>query len=216
MGRRQDGRELVALALAAHGRQSGGGAKRRPCGGRVGHEAEPARETCQAYHAQRVVGEGGRRAEPKPPRGEVVDATERVDDVPACERTRQRVDGEVAGAQVVIQVGPTQGGDVHVHIAEHEAPRAEHVGGGEHGGAQPVGERAREGLGRAVHDDVEVAHRQTEELVAQAAADEPAALAGAASVAPRRLRSPPSADGGRAAVAPAAHDSGQAAGPAPR
>ena len=98
--RAEERRELVADALAAHAREPGRGAERRLSGGGVRHELEDARQAGQAQHAQRVVVERGRRAEPQPAGGEVVEAAQRIDEVVAVQRPGQSVDGHVSSPQV--------------------------------------------------------------------------------------------------------------------
>ena len=222
--RAEERAELVADALTAHARQAGRGADGGLRGRRVGDELEHAGEARQAQHAQRVVVERGRRAEAQAARRQVVEAAERIDDVVAVERPRQRVHGDVTRPEVRLQAegarlrvrrtaGRTaaQSGDVDVQVADHDAPGAEDVRGRVDAPAEAVGEGPRERLRLAVEGDVDVAHAAPEELVAQAAADEPAGL-------PRTQRGESGSGdlvGGRQGGGVAGHGR-QAAGDSPR
>ena len=195
-------------------------------GGRgVGHQVEHAREARQTQHAQRIVVERGRRAEPQAAGGEVGEAAQRVDDVVAVQRPGERVHGDVAGPEVRLQADGARlrvrraagrpaahGGDVDVQVADHHAPAAEEVGGGVHGALEAVGERAGQRLLPPVDDDVDVAHAAPEELVAQAPADEPAGLARAE----RRQRGPGDLVGRRRRDGVPGVHGRQAAGASPR
>ena len=193
---REGRRELVADPLAADLREQRGGGDGR--GGRdvVRHERVVARQAREPQHAERVVGERAGRAQAESAGGQIVEAVQRVDDAAALQRPRQRVHGEVAQAQIGLEPGSPAGGrgfagprpprragrsgaqrrHVDVRAAEEDAPRAELVRRGEDRSAEPVGERTREALRVAVDDDVGVAGGATQQLVAQAAADQPARL----------------------------------------
>ena len=181
--------KLLAQALAADRAQAGGGAKRRVGGRRVGHQVETARQSSQADHAQGIVVQGRRRAQTQTMGGEVVEAAQRIDELVALQRPRQRVDGEVTSAQIGLEPVAAQRRHVHLEPADHDAPGAEILGRGKDGAAEPVGQGTRERLGGGADDDVHVAHGDAEQLIAQAAADKPALLPRALQAgAHRRLR----------------------------
>ena len=102
-------RELVAEALAAHGRQAAAARVRRGHrSSRVGHEVEAARQSRETHDPQRVVVERRRRAQAQAARGEVVETAQRVDELVAVERPGHRVHREVAGAQVGLEPGASR------------------------------------------------------------------------------------------------------------
>ena len=137
----------------------------------------------EADHAHGIVDEGVGRARPQAALGEVARAAEGVDQ--ALGRplggARHRVDGEVAPAQVVLEGGAAQRREVDVSAGEHDAVGGEAFRDGVDGPAELVGQTGRETVDGSAHGEVDVACRQSQELVAQGPADDPhgrAALAG--------------------------------------
>ena len=179
-------RELVADPLAA---DSGERRRRRPRRldrVRLRQEAVAPRETRQAQHAERVLLEGARPAEPEAAGSEVVEPAQRVDQLAALQGTSDGVDREVPAAEVGLETRVARRGvgrqaaecrDVDVATGDDDAPGPEAFGRGEDGAGQPVGEPAREGLLVAVDDEVDVVERVPQKLVADAAAHEPGRLA---------------------------------------
>ena len=157
-------------------------------GSRSNTRARRARRSTRSGSSSSEAGEQRRRRLG----GEVVEAAERVDDVVAVQRPRERVHGDVARPEVRLQA---EGARLRVRRAAGRPPRraatsmcrspittrqrAEDVRRRVHAAAEAVGERARERLRAAVDGDVDVADAAPQQLVAQAAADEPAGLAGA-------------------------------------
>ncbi len=66
-----------------------------------------------------------------------------------------------------------------MHRADDDAPGAEGVRRCVHRSTEPVGQLPGERLGASFDHDVEVLHREAEQLVAQAAANEPGGVAAA-------------------------------------
>ena len=184
-------RELVAHALAAHRRQTRRGAPGGLDGVGLGQQVEAARQPEEAQHAQRVVVERRRRAQPQAAGGEVVEPAERVDELAAVQRPRQRVHGDVAAQQIGLQTSvarrrrarlPGPGAAAPRRRARRRARCATMPNASDEANTAPpslsASARAK-GSGVAVEHDVDVADGQAEQLVAQAAADEPAGLAAA-------------------------------------
>ena len=94
--------------------------------------------------------------------------------------TRPEVRLQAEGARLRVRRAAgraaAQRGDVDVQVADDDTPSAEDVRGRVHAALEAIGQGAGERLRPAVEDDVDVAHAAPEELVAQAAADQPAGL----------------------------------------
>ena len=147
----------------------------QPLGGGIDLEAELMRDPRQPQQPQRVVAEGRLGRRPQQPPAEVVAAGQRVDHRAVVERHRDRIDGEVAQGQVVLDAA-TAGRDVDRAALSHHPPgavafrqrkrRSTAVAG------HPPGDLARV----ALHHQVDVGDRAAEQQVADAAAHQPGAL----------------------------------------
>ncbi len=140
-------------------------------------QAEFAGQPDEAQRPQRVVLERAGADEAQPARPQVAGASERVDQLAAAQRPRDRVDREVAPAKVGFDVAAVQRGDVGLpardrgrrRATRRTRPRAGRRRRARRGRAR--GPAARSGLG----DEVEIGGRRApEQLVADGAADEPA------------------------------------------
>ena len=103
----------------------------------------------------------------------------RVEQLAAGQRLGHRVDREVAGGEVGVEVVVAQPHDVDVPgvAAPDHAPGAERVGERERRAARHAGDRARRRLGVAGQRDVEVGRLAAEQAVAHRAAHDPRRLA---------------------------------------
>ena len=160
---------------------------------RVGARGRARRRAARG--AARAAGRPRARRAPtsrRRPAREVGGAAERVDELAAGQRPRDRVDGEVAQAQGRPRSSPPRSGvrsACQRVIARDDAPGAELVRERERGRAR--GARQRAGRGRDVAVDRRGRGRRRrapEQLVADGAADEPAAAARPAPRAPARAR----------------------------
>ena len=181
IGAADDAAKLRELPLAGGVGGAGGvrpGELGRP---RVELKPESRRETGGSQKAERVFLEGGLGRRTEDAGLGVGDAAGGVDRVPTGQRDGDRIDGEVAGAQVVLDRIRAQRGHVHVPpIGRRDGPP-----GGEllrEDECRPPGDaRDRPGgllLGPALHGQIGVGDLPVEQGVADRAAHDPH-LAGA-------------------------------------
>ena len=170
--------ELVEDPLARRPGEERGLRARQLLGRRVEPEAELALEPHPAQEPQRVVVEDGVRDGAQRLPLDRVAAVERVEVVAPAHRQRDRVRGEVAPREVLVDRLAAERREVDGAAAvEHHAPRAELLVQREHRVAVPGDERPRGAL-RLAAGDVEVERRTAEQLVADRAADDPGLLLG--------------------------------------
>jgi class 3 adenylate cyclase len=167
--------ELAENPLPGRSRDEHGVLAHEPLRLWVEAKAELVLEPHCAHEPERIVGEdrcldGAQRA-----RLEVGSAAVGIDVLAAADGHGDRVDGEVARGQVVLDRGPEEREVDGAAVLERDPPGAPAVREGERGAAARAGVGARGGLGVAA-GDVEVDDGPTEELVPDRAADDPRLL----------------------------------------
>ncbi len=164
--------QFVASTLRGHDLEPP--SKVRHCGERCGLDLEPQlrHEPRPTHHPQRVIAKRdlGLNRRAQQPAGEVLEATERVNELPGGQAHRHGVDGEIAPREVVEQRRPKGNGrlaglavirvgairsDLYNHIA---APRADGPKLAPHvpRGARPPGEQRLCLLGQRGRREVEI------------------------------------------------------------
>jgi hypothetical protein len=148
-------------------------------------EPQPRRVARHPQDTRGVVGERALVQHPQAPRGDVVQGPGRGPDLPARQPDGDRVHGEVAAQQVLVQPGRPHVGQRPRRVVGLRA-RARDVHppavGGPHlrGPEAPVrlddlAERRQDGLELALDRDVEIAHGRVEQRVAHRPAHQPQA-----------------------------------------
>ena len=173
---RREALELAEEPLAGRLADAARRLPRKLLGLLVEPEAELVLEANRAEQPQRVVREDRRADRAEPPRLQVGLAAERVDQRPAVQRPRERVDREVPRGQVLLDRLAVQRREVDgVPVAERDAPGAVALGEREDGAAGQARVEARRQLGVRA-GDVDVHDLPAEQLVAQRAAHHPGRL----------------------------------------
>ena len=144
----------------------------------LGLEVELARQPRQSQRPQRIGRERLRRHHPQAPQAKVLEAAQRIDEITSAKRLGDRVDGEVALAQIGLDrvSGERQHVDLPGAIAGGHPPRAEALRQLERVRVRRAREPAGERLGVARHGNVEVLGRPAEQPVAHGATDQPAVV----------------------------------------
>jgi hypothetical protein len=174
--RAQERLELGERPLGGHRGQVRRARLRPGDGLRLRREAELGGEPGQAQRAQRVVGEAARRDRAQPPRLQVGHAAERVDPrAVSGERLRDRVDGQVAPPEVLLErrLAEPQHVELPAVVARDHPPGSEGLRERERVAAGPAARGPRHRLGIAGDDHVEVGGRALQQPVADRAADQP-------------------------------------------
>ena len=173
------GREPLELAqdpLPGRLADEPGGGPHELLGLLVEPESELVLEAHRAQEPQRVVREDGRPDGAKTARRQVGLAAERVDERPAGQGPRERVDREVPRREVLLDRVAVKRGEVdRVPLPEGDAPGAVALREREDGAAGKARVEARGQLGIRA-GDVDVHELPAEQLVAQRAADDPRRL----------------------------------------
>src|SRR5262249_34597080 len=121
----------------------------------------------EPYRPQRIVGEGGLRDHPQPTLVQVLEPSERVDVVAAAERLRDRIDRQVALAEVRLDrvTAEREQVDLPAAVLGDHAPGPEAFRHGKTMRRYPPRERARSLSRIAVDDHVEVGSGTAEQAV---------------------------------------------------
>ncbi len=178
-----DGDDALQLAEDALLRDVGERCGMRARGGErllLGRQPQLRDEAREPHDAQRIARERRCRDHPQPPCSEVLPATRRVDELAARERLGDRVDGEVALREVLLDRLPEQRREIGLPAVTrlHDAPGAELLGQREDRSTRGARERPRRSLDVAADGQVDVGRRAAEQAVAHGAADEPGRRAG--------------------------------------
>src|SRR4051794_21702513 len=148
--------------------------ERQAFGVRIWREAELGGEPGEAQGTQRVgLVRAGQDAQHLPPY--VLDPVVRIDGLAARERHGDRVCGEVALSEVLLDRAALEQRDVarEAVVARHDAPGAELLGEAEGRCLEAFRDLLGGGPRIALHGDVEVGERPVEQGVAHRAADDP-------------------------------------------
>jgi hypothetical protein len=151
----QHGAQLVAHPLRRHPGQRGRGGTSGGGDARVEPPPRPEREPHRAQDPHGIIGKRVRRAEPDAPGDEIAQAAGGIGDrrAPSAgeepERHRQRVDGEVARAEIRLEARRAEVRDVDLHRPRQPADAARLIEDDERG-SQALGKLPppREGAGR--------------------------------------------------------------------
>jgi hypothetical protein len=167
--------ELAEDALGGHALQARRGAADRRRGVGLDRQVEVDRDPDGAERAQRVVVERLRADHSQSPGVEVGAPAVGIQQLPAGERLGHRVDREVAGGEVGVDVAVAQHHEVDVPCVPRpdDAPGAELAGQPERRAAGLARERAGGVLWVVGERHVEVGRAAAEQPVAHGAADDP-------------------------------------------
>jgi hypothetical protein len=176
----QEAAELVGQALPGRPPDRAGVGARPGRGARVDGEPQLLGQAGEAQQAHRIVGQRGGPHQPQPARRQVVQPAVPVDRSRLPHhRHGQRVHGEVAPGQVLLQAAALHRGDVHLgaQAPALHAPGAEGARQPEAAGPVLPRERRRRGGRVALERHVDVGHRPPQQGVAHPAAHRPGPLA---------------------------------------
>ena len=167
--------ELGEDPLRRHRGEGGRKAARNLGSGAVDGQPQLDGEAGKAEGSQRIRRKRRRRDHPQPPGFEVHPAAERIDQLAAGEGLGDRIDREIALAEVILDRRAAERSEVDLPrvVACDHSPRPESLGQREGGRADPAGERAcdRRGVSRDRH--IKIDRRPPQQPVSDQTADQP-------------------------------------------